>query len=450
MSDISFSCPSCLQHIACDDAYRCECVSCPTCGNGVLVPPRGGPSGEIVRPEEGNTFGSGSKRAPPLLLRIYGWFYVAFYGLSLVLLILAAVGGRDVSVIGFFVTVAMIRIGIGLTEGRRSSVFALTAMGVLFAGVIGFLLFESRESMERFLGVPGHAPIVLVSLFLVVLVLPPILVGFAQRERLDAGLSVAPRRLERIPPSCPEGHPPDEQGEGRSEVSDRAEPGGDRAERAGDSAATGAGKRRVWLGVAALGGCAAVLCCGVLLNLAIQPSRTSDGEEIHGLYFDLERPIGVVAFVLVLIPGMCLGVGAAYGLITKCQRISGGVGGKSSRPGVGAAATPDAPRKGSSASASDRSGVLDLRDEEELDVERRARSPLGCSLENMALSLAQLAAACGAKGDENWTEIRRVGERLDAQGGFQLMRLVCYRVAALGGKWKLVNTAWIGVGSWRG
>jgi DNA-directed RNA polymerase subunit RPC12/RpoP len=36
--DVTFSCPSCSQHIACDESYRGHQVQCPTCNAEILVP----------------------------------------------------------------------------------------------------------------------------------------------------------------------------------------------------------------------------------------------------------------------------------------------------------------------------------------------------------------------------------------------------------------------------
>jgi len=43
MSDINFACPSCSQHIACDESYRGHHVQCPTCQTDIAVP-GGGPA----------------------------------------------------------------------------------------------------------------------------------------------------------------------------------------------------------------------------------------------------------------------------------------------------------------------------------------------------------------------------------------------------------------------
>jgi hypothetical protein len=38
MSDITFSCPSCSQHIACDETYQGDELRCPTCSEPLTVP----------------------------------------------------------------------------------------------------------------------------------------------------------------------------------------------------------------------------------------------------------------------------------------------------------------------------------------------------------------------------------------------------------------------------
>jgi len=38
MSDLKFSCPSCAQHIQCDESYAGEKLPCPGCGSLVRVP----------------------------------------------------------------------------------------------------------------------------------------------------------------------------------------------------------------------------------------------------------------------------------------------------------------------------------------------------------------------------------------------------------------------------
>src|SRR5450759_2255240 len=85
MSDINFSCPSCTQHIACDDSYRGARVNCPTCGSGVVVPPMSGPPPRpAAAPPVIGTAGTASVTQP----RFFWLFWGANGTVSLLLFIL--------------------------------------------------------------------------------------------------------------------------------------------------------------------------------------------------------------------------------------------------------------------------------------------------------------------------------------------------------------------------
>ena len=92
---------------------------------------------------------------------------------------------------------------------------------------------------------------------------------------------------------------------------------------------------------------------------------------------------------------------------------------------------------------------IDRRDEDERNDDQRARHPLDGDLEQIAATVGQLGHDYQQMGDDNWNEMKAIGERLNERGGFGLLRLVCLRAKHLGGRHTSVSRAWDGIGEWR-
>ena len=93
---------------------------------------------------------------------------------------------------------------------------------------------------------------------------------------------------------------------------------------------------------------------------------------------------------------------------------------------------------------------IDLRDDEELEIERKAKKPLRGDDESLAKRLCNLLSQSKAYEDTPYKEIRRIGEQLNSRGGLARMKMVCYRVGALGGKARLLESYWDNIGEWMG
>ncbi len=92
--------------------------------------------------------------------------------------------------------------------------------------------------------------------------------------------------------------------------------------------------------------------------------------------------------------------------------------------------------------------VVDLRSSAEIEIEKRARSPLAGPTEEVAKRLVGLLTQTTQKGDEAYRSIRQAGEQLNSEGGIERMREVGYRVMALGGKARLLEVIWDRIGQW--
>jgi hypothetical protein len=51
--------------------------------------------------------------------------------------------------------------------------------------------------------------------------------------------------------------------------------------------------------------------------------------------------------------------------------------------------------------------------------------------------------------DKAYQKVREIGKQINSNGGFSRMQLVGYRVKALGGKARLLEISWDGIGEWR-
>jgi hypothetical protein len=95
---------------------------------------------------------------------------------------------------------------------------------------------------------------------------------------------------------------------------------------------------------------------------------------------------------------------------------------------------------------------VDLRDESERNIERKSKSPLAGGDEQLARELCRLAGACReySDSDQAYVRMRQIGTQINATGGKRKMQLVCYRVRALGGNSRSVESAWHRIGEWLG
>lgn len=99
--------------------------------------------------------------------------------------------------------------------------------------------------------------------------------------------------------------------------------------------------------------------------------------------------------------------------------------------------------------------VIDLRSASELDVEERARHPIDEPDESTAHHLVGLLRQSDREYDTDReaydrtaADIKAIGEQLCRDGGDPRMRLVAYRMAALGGRIRTLEMHWDGVCGW--
>jgi hypothetical protein len=93
---------------------------------------------------------------------------------------------------------------------------------------------------------------------------------------------------------------------------------------------------------------------------------------------------------------------------------------------------------------------VDLRSSRDLELERRAHSPLGGPDGGIARHLCILTEKLQKEGDPADREIKRIGQELFDAGGETRMILVCNRVRALGGAARTLEMYWGGIGTWQG
>lgn len=66
MSDLKFNCPSCGQHIKCDESHAGENLPCPGCAHLIRVPHDAEIVREVPPPPPANTSGAGIAEVPTL------------------------------------------------------------------------------------------------------------------------------------------------------------------------------------------------------------------------------------------------------------------------------------------------------------------------------------------------------------------------------------------------
>lgn len=94
MSDITFSCPSCSQHIACDETYRGDEVQCPTCGALARVPAVPNP---VEQPEAADRPKSTPTRTPSeKLAAATKWLLASSIILGLAGFVISSAAFRDI------------------------------------------------------------------------------------------------------------------------------------------------------------------------------------------------------------------------------------------------------------------------------------------------------------------------------------------------------------------
>ena len=99
--------------------------------------------------------------------------------------------------------------------------------------------------------------------------------------------------------------------------------------------------------------------------------------------------------------------------------------------------------------------IVDLRSEKEKAFASRAASPLNIEDEEIAQKLAQLSKLLEVQYSSDKTayentvsEFRRIGKQLCANGGDERMKLIAYRVQALGGRLRNCEQYWDGICGW--
>lgn len=95
--------------------------------------------------------------------------------------------------------------------------------------------------------------------------------------------------------------------------------------------------------------------------------------------------------------------------------------------------------------------ILDLRSEDEKQIEREAQMDLGGEDEQFARRLCSLQYQRDARGNTTPTahaEIRKIGEYLGANGGDKRMRRIAYRVQTLGGSARELEWDWEDICGW--
>ena len=100
--------------------------------------------------------------------------------------------------------------------------------------------------------------------------------------------------------------------------------------------------------------------------------------------------------------------------------------------------------------------VLDLRSAEERQMEERAQSRLAEEDEQLAAKLVTLIGRADEEFkrdreayDATFRDIAGIGEHLCAHGGTERMKLVAYRLQALGGSARQCEFYWDGICGWR-
>jgi hypothetical protein len=100
--------------------------------------------------------------------------------------------------------------------------------------------------------------------------------------------------------------------------------------------------------------------------------------------------------------------------------------------------------------------VVDLRSSEERQTELTAGAALRGKDEDIARRLVELLQQIKAQqwtrsameGEDAYQAIRAIGQQLNSDGGMSRMQRVGYRVKALGGKARLLEISWDGIGGW--
>ncbi len=85
----------------------------------------------------------------------------------------------------------------------------------------------------------------------------------------------------------------------------------------------------------------------------------------------------------------------------------------------------------------------------ERSTAQEAKRPLTGELEALAERAGRLGHEYSDIGDAKWEEMKSIGRKLNARGGFPLMLLVCLRARELGGRHTSVSAAWDGIGKWQ-
>ena len=108
--------------------------------------------------------------------------------------------------------------------------------------------------------------------------------------------------------------------------------------------------------------------------------------------------------------------------------------------------------RNSSSGFQDEIKIVDLRSATERQIERQAQSKLSREEgdEKFARKLCVLLEQLTGPGDAADKEIRKIGELLYSNGGEDRMKLVYYRVRAIGGAARTLERYWDGIGTWMG
>lgn len=94
------------------------------------------------------------------------------------------------------------------------------------------------------------------------------------------------------------------------------------------------------------------------------------------------------------------------------------------------------------------SDFVDLRPESERKMEKQAHSRLLPEDEEIAQRMVSLIRQCQSLDDSAAQEMKRIGEQLCENGGYDRMVLVAYRVQALGRRVRDCELYWDGICGW--
>ena len=103
---------------------------------------------------------------------------------------------------------------------------------------------------------------------------------------------------------------------------------------------------------------------------------------------------------------------------------------------------------GGSRAAETGSDFVDLRPDSERKMERQAQSRLSAEDEEIARRMVLLIQQCKSLDDSAAQEMKRIGEQLCENGGYDRMVLIAYRVQALGRRVRDCELYWDGICGW--